>query len=213
MQSGTDSKNLDDWINWQYLEKAMIEKLHKQFGKAMPFPHLVMPGFFKEAQSIKVLQALVKEEFFPKEADLFKFMQTNDLAGTENDVLVALRSFIKSKQFVDYVRTLTGLKLKSGVVDMHGTLYADTDFLLCHDDQLEGRKIAFMYYLSTLGPKDGGSLNLLASKDGVPTGMVKNIVPHFNTLAIFEVSPVSFHEVEEVVAKKNRIAIGGWLHG
>ena len=102
-----------------------------------------------------------------------------------------------------------GVRLKRNILDLHGSLYKDTDFLLCHDDQLEGRKIAFLFYLSDLTEKDGGALAFY-SKD---FRTAKHIIPKFNTFACFEVSPISYHEVQEVVTDKQRIAIAGWFHG
>ena len=66
---------------------------------------------------------------------------------------------------------------------MAGTLYVDTDYLLCHDDQLEGRKIAYLFYLSDMKETDGGSLNLFASKNRVPTTIERKIIPKFNTFS------------------------------
>lgn len=53
----------------------------------------------------------------------------------------------------------------------HSTLqwcaHVGTDTLLCHDDQLEGRRVAFIYYLvpPTWSEEDGGTLDLY-STDG-----------------------------------------------
>lgn len=42
-----------------------------------------------------------------------------------------------------------------------------TDVLLCHDDELEGRRVAFIFYLlPPWNPSDGGALDLY-STDGV----------------------------------------------
>ena len=92
-------------------------------------------------------------------------------------------------------------------------MYSDTCYLLCHDDDLEGRKIAFTLYLSNLTQPEGGSLCLFSSKNKFPERIIKKLEPKLNSLVIFEVSKTSFHEVEEVIAKKQRIALGGWLHG
>ena len=213
MHSSKHLAKLQDWINWDYLEDKRIKKLAHAFSKGAPFPNLALTKFFKEQKPLQILQALGKEQFYEKESDLFKFMQTNDLEGTDSKVLKEFRSFLCSKEFIAYMQMITGLKMHSGVIDMHGSLYRDTDHLLCHDDQLEGRKVAFLFYLSTLGKNDGGALSLLASTSGVPTGSAAKIIPAFNMFTFFEVSPRSFHEVEEVVTDKKRIAIGGWFHG
>jgi prolyl 3-hydroxylase /prolyl 3,4-dihydroxylase len=185
---------LQDWINPEYLKrKEMME---------VPFPHAVFSNFFVEEKMIKVLKALTKEKFFLKEADLFTFRQTHDFVNTSNTVLKEFYDFISSSEFIEFMSSLTNKKL-SNHIDMFSTLYEDTDFLLCHDDKLEGRKIAYFLYLSSC---EGGQLSLF-SQDGVTT-----IKPSFNTFSFFEVSDKSLHQVEEVLSGQ-RITITGWFHG
>ncbi|KAJ8792037.1 hypothetical protein J1605_020186 [Eschrichtius robustus] len=91
-----------------------------------------------------------------------------------------------------------------------------TDALLCHDDELEGRRIAFILYL--VPPWDrslGGTLDLYnVDEHFQPKQIVKSLIPSWNTLVFFEVSPVSFHQVSEVLSEeKSRLSISGWFHG
>lgn len=95
------------------------------------------------------------------------------------------------------------------------------DVLLCHDDELEGRRVAFILYLvPPWQSSDGGTLDLYSTDSEYPAwcvwcvlldnrslicssssgnfqpqSIVKSIVPSSNTLVLFEVSPVSFHQV------------------
>src|SRR3989344_6752066 len=108
-----------------------------------------------------------------KQADLFQFSQTNDLVGTKNKILSAFRSILCSPDFLKALSVISGIELKPNTIDIAGTLYQDTDFLLCHDDQLEGRAIAFLYYLSDLDPMEGGRLLLYNSKNKKPSAVVK----------------------------------------
>lgn len=98
------------------------------------------------------------------------------------------------------------------------------DVLLCHDDELEGRRVAFILYLVPPWQScDGGTLDLystdseppcqcvsacktnrslwyvssLSSGNYQPQSLVKSLVPSWNTLVLFEVSPVSYHQVRE----------------
>ncbi len=194
------------WINPTYL--AETKNSRQQFTNAKPFPHLELPDFFLPNKAAEILQALSTEKFFQKEADLFKFSQTQDFAGSENAVLQEFRTFLSSPEFISFLSSFTQLSLKPNSLDISGTLYQDTDFLLCHDDQLEGRRLAYFLYLSDMEESDGGALHLLDRefKSAV------SILPRVNTFALFEVSPHSFHEVEEVVTDKQRIAITGWYH-
>ncbi|MFT4312625.1 MAG: 2OG-Fe(II) oxygenase family protein [Candidatus Woesearchaeota archaeon] len=187
------------------------KSLQKQFSQAKPFAHIALARFFEEQTLLEVLQALSNEEFAHKDSDLFDFYQTNDLKYTQNSILKNFIETLYSKEFLSYIEELTGFSL-GDTVDIAGTLYQDTNYLLCHDDQLEGRKIAFLIYLSDMEQGEGGELNLYDHKDGTPQKIQKKIIPKFNTFALFEVTPTSFHSVQEVVVDKQRVAIGGWYH-
>jgi len=78
---------------------------------------------------------------------------------------------------------------------------------LPHDDRLEGRKIAYVLYLSDLREEDGGSLDMYEDMK-----IVKSIIPKFGDLLLFEVSEKSFHQVAEVLTDANRLTIAGWFH-
>lgn len=210
------ARRMQDWINPRYLGTLYVEKLRKEFHQNKPFPHLVLRDFCFREKMIGVLKALSKEPLYEKESDLFQFMQTGDLSITNDKVLQEFCQFLSSVDFITYLRCLTGLKISydnyGKIVDFFGSVYQDTDYLLCHDDFLEGRKIAFNVYLSNFDAGEGGSLNLLSSKQGKPWKVVKKIIPRFNTFAFFAVSKTSFHEVEEVLVEKQRIALSGWWH-
>lgn len=204
---------LSDWIHQNYLKEKNTIRYKRLFLLQKPFPHLEFKNFFKEEKAKLIFNELQKEKFFLKESDLFQFKQTDDLKSTNNKILQEFRSFLSSKKFIDYMNTITFISLKHSVIDMSGSLYENTDFLLCHDDKIEERKIAYFYYLSDLKKSDGGYLNLFSSKNNKPTKIEKQIIPQFNTFAFFLVSEKSFHSVEEVVSKKQRYAISGWFHG
>jgi prolyl 3-hydroxylase /prolyl 3,4-dihydroxylase len=197
-------------ITPEYLEESKIKELKEKFHRK-PFPHLEIENLFDEEKLTEVFQALTELQFENKESDLFKLYQTKDLASCEG-ILKSFRTYLMSEEFISYMEKLTGLKLKRNTIDLAGTLYSDTCFLLCHDDQLDFRKIAFLIYLNDMEDDEGGSLNLFDSENNLPKSVVKKIIPKFNKFAFFEVSKNSFHEVEEVIVDKQRIAIGGWFH-
>ncbi len=200
---------LQNYIEEKYLHESIIKKLKAQFSKAKPFPYLELKQFLKPDATKKLLTALQKEQFIPKEADLFKLKHTNDIASSRIRELQEFRSFLLSEEFLQYMESITGLRLKRKAIDLSGSLYEDTDYLLPHDDQLEGRKIAFLFYLSSMKKNEGGSLALLDKK----LRTARRIILQAGTLAFFEVSPISCHEVEEVLVRKQRMALGGWFHG
>lgn len=204
---------LEQWIAPQHLRPQAVKKLAARYRSATPFPHIALDNFLHERIARELLRALIAEKFYPKKSDLFQLAQTQSLAASTQPVIQAVRSVFRSPEFTDYIARISGVKLKSGKLDFNGALYQDTDHLLCHDDELDTRKIAFMLYLNTLTKKDGGSLNLLGTKNKKPHRVVKKLWPKFNTLTFFTVSEKSFHEVEEVVSQAQRLNVGGWLHG
>ncbi len=212
IKKGIQSPLFLKWINQKYLSFLDLERFKTAFPSQKPFPYLEFKNFFRLDKIIEVVKALTEERFHPQQADLFQFKQTGDLSATKNKVLQELRTFLSSPEFTSYLSGITSTNLKPKVIDMSGTLYEDTDYLLCHDDQLEGRKIAYFLYLSDLEKNDGGALHLFSSKDGIPTEAAVTIIPKFNTFSFFLVSEKSFHEVTEVVRDVQRIAVSGWFH-
>ena len=191
MNKPTSVNGLSKWLNNIYLKHIKISSLRKKFSGNQPYPYLELNGFLKDLQARKLLAALTKEKFYMKESDLFQFSQTEDIAASKEEALRAFRDFLRSKRFLSFMESLTGFKLKEDTVDLSGTLYKNTDFLLCHDDQLEGRKIAFLLYLSNLEIEDGGSLRLF---DKIFKSF-KRITPRFNKFVLFEVSKISYHKI------------------
>ncbi|MEK6825899.1 MAG: 2OG-Fe(II) oxygenase family protein [Nanoarchaeota archaeon] len=194
------------------LDRQKIKEMSKIFISAKPFPHLIIKDFLNKEKAKQLFVALKKEPFQKKNSDLFSLSQTLDFASTKNISLQELYKLFTSSEFTKIFSKITNINLK-GKIDMAGSLYEDTDFLLCHDDQLQGRKIAYIYYLSQdFREYDGGALFLLSDKNGHPDKTIKRYLPEWNSCILFEVSKKSWHEVEEVISQKKRYAIGGWLY-
>ena len=73
-----------------------------------------------------------------------------------------------------------------------------SDVLLCHDDELEGRRIAYILYLvdEDWTSADGGNLDLYTVDERKqPDRIVTSLVPVWNSIAFFSVTPTSFHQV------------------
>ncbi len=82
---------------------------------------------------------------------------------------------------------------------MSANVYSDTHTLLCHDDELAGRRIAYIVYLVPQDwcAADGGTLDLFdVDVHGQPRDIVYSHVPEWNSFICFEVSPVSYHQVQ-----------------
>ncbi len=189
-----------------------IKKLQTTFSNNKPFPYLELANFISEEKIILLLQALGEQEFSPKQSDLFQFSQTADLLYTNDTVLKEFIAIFSSPAWLRFMKKVTKLKL-NGKIDLFASIYQDTNFLLPHDDQLSGRKIAFMLYLNDLDESDGGALALYESKNKNADRIVKRISPRVGTLLFFGVSPLSFHTVEEVLMDTQRITLSGWFYG
>lgn len=193
-----------DWVNELYSKN--VAGLKKKFAVNKPFPHLVLGDFFS-SEIVRVEQALLNQSFVEQNSDLFQFQQTDDVSKLADKTLREFHGFFSSEEFLSFIAQITGKKLKS--IDMSGFIYDDTDYLLPHDDRLEGRKIAYIVNLSrNFAKADGGALQLFKGKK-----IVKSITPAYNTLTMFEVSSKSLHRVEEVRSNKKRVSFAGWFHG
>ena len=196
---------LNKYINNKYLKD---KNLKLEFYKNKPFPHLVLNNFFNIKFIEKVAKELRKEKFIHQESDLFSFAQTKDISLTKNKIIKEFYGFINSREFKEYLYKITGIKAYNKI-DASGFIYSSTDYLLPHDDKLETRKIAYVLNLSKgFTKKDGGSLDFFKKNQ-----ISKSITPSFNTLTIFKVKVnKTFHQVSEVITKKERFSIAGWFN-
>lgn len=108
-----------------------------------------------------------------------------------------MREIIYSDTFKSFLGDLTGIELND-VIALSGSKYRKGNTLLCHDDELEGRRIAYIYYLvpEDWSEEDGGTLDLYSVDDtDQPAEIVEKVVPKRNALIFFEVSPISYHRV------------------
>lgn len=146
--------------------------------------------------------------------DLYQFEQTSDLANVESANLRRLYEAFQT-DVCSWMSSNTKIELNNKI-SMSSSCYYDTDYLLCHDDNLGDRRIAFILYLSkNWTAEDGGTLDLFDTDDnGLPRKIVRSLVPEYNSLVFFEVVDNSYHQVAEVTSpEKSRWTINGWFHG
>lgn len=152
-----------------------------------------------------------------KNSDLLSLSQSNDLAKAhpKRGLLRDLPAFLRDK-VRPWLSSVTGIALNT-TVDIFAARYGAGDFLLCHDDELEGRRVAYILYLvpEDWTAADGGALDLFAvDAAGRPTTVTRSLVPALGKFAFFCVSEVSFHQVAEVLSEtRDRLSITGWFHG
>uniref|UniRef100_A0A672P796 Prolyl 3-hydroxylase OGFOD1 n=1 Tax=Sinocyclocheilus grahami TaxID=75366 RepID=A0A672P796_SINGR len=180
-----------------------------------PFPHCQITRFLQSESFVESLQAeLLQLNFNSKSNDLYKFQQSDDLGERKEDHISQIRSVIFG-EFRVWLSEVLQVDLEA-TVDISCAKYEHTDVLLCHDDELEGRRVAFILYLvPPWEVKDGGTLDLFSTDEHCqPVSVVKSLLPCWNSLVFFEVSPVSFHQVAEVLSEeKCRLSLSGWFHG
>ncbi|ESN91312.1 hypothetical protein HELRODRAFT_96204 [Helobdella robusta] len=166
----------------------------------------------------KFIQQLISDlsniEFFQKSNDLYKFKQSNDFKILKQKSTKVVREFFLN-EFRRWISEVTNMELLS-VVDLTSSKYSSSDVLLCHDDELDSRRIAFVWYLvdPSWSQSDGGELQLFNSDGNMePTDVSLSLTPAYNKLVWFEVSEYSHHQVSEVLSERNcRLSVHGWLH-
>uniref|UniRef100_A0AAQ4QW95 Prolyl 3-hydroxylase OGFOD1 n=1 Tax=Gasterosteus aculeatus aculeatus TaxID=481459 RepID=A0AAQ4QW95_GASAC len=180
-----------------------------------PFPHCIIKNFLASESFVESLQReLMDLNFHEKSNDLYKFKQSDDLKKRTEPHISGLRAALFGR-FRSWLGEVLQVELEP-IVDISCAKYEYTDVLLCHDDELEGRRVAFILYLvPPWQSSDGGTLDLYTTDSNFqPQSIVKSLVPSLNTLILFEVSPVSFHQVSEVLTQdKCRLSLSGWFHG
>jgi len=180
-----------------------------------PFPCCVIENVLEGEEFFRGLRTeLLGFEFLQKNNDLYKFRQSNSLASSTGPHIVQLKTLLLTRM-MPWISKVVGVQLEN-TVDLFCAQYSYTDTLLCHDDELEGRRVAFIMYLTEeWSEEDGGLLELFdTDSDGNPNKVVQKLLPKNNSFAFFEVSPVSFHQVSEVISStKTRLSVGGWFHG
>lgn len=180
------------------------------FLSAAPFAHIVCEPFTKEL--IAALgESLLSQEFARMDSDLYSFYQSDDITASSG-VLQEFSQFLSSKDMLDAITCMTACPVTHA--DISGFVYDVGDYLLPHDDRLQGRKIAYVLYLSDC--PHGGTLDLFACDDATkePTHVVKQIGARAGQLVLFEVSQTSFHQVAEVLGDgAKRLSLAGWFYG
>uniref|UniRef100_A0A8D0EX73 2-oxoglutarate and iron dependent oxygenase domain containing 1 n=1 Tax=Strix occidentalis caurina TaxID=311401 RepID=A0A8D0EX73_STROC len=165
--------------------------------ESAPFRHGVIPGFLAGPAFAEALRdELLGLGFRGRRNDLLSLRQSEELGGRPEPHVAALRHAL-CEEFRSWLSAVTQIELEP-TIDISCAKYEYTDVLLCHDDELEGRRIAFILYLVPPWEKsDGGTLDLYSTDEHFqPQQIVKSLVPSWNTLVFFEVSPVSFHQHE-----------------
>jgi hypothetical protein len=124
----------------------------------------------------------------------------------------AARSFFDAlggPGFKRYCEAVSRLRL--GAAELAAYAYRAGDFLRRHSDHFDGRRLAFVIYLSTDWERRfGGELRLWG--DG---GRSARILPAYNSLLLFDVTAGTQHSVGRIspaAGRRVRVSVSGWLY-
>ena len=181
--------------------------------KSRPFKHVVVKNFLDPPTLDLVIDALAGLEYDFKESDLFSYWASIDLTDINHPAINILRDDLGGEIWRKKVaESFKAKKLSS--IDMAAYVYGLGDFLLPHDDQVEGRVIAYSLHLTPeITEKMGGALNIFKANDAGKSKLVDSIIPEYNSLIMFEVSDSSWHQVSEIMQDIQRLTVTGWYHG
>ncbi|XP_035732109.1 prolyl 3-hydroxylase OGFOD1-like isoform X1 [Vespa mandarinia] len=146
--------------------------------------------------------------------DLYQFEQSDDLEFVDKPNVQLLYAAFQI-EIAMWMERVTRIPLNNKI-SMSSSCYCNTDYLLCHDDNMGERRIAYILYLSKNWiAEDGGTLDLFdTDEDGLPQNVVRSLIPEYNSLVFFEVMDTSFHQVSEVIStERTRWSLNGWFEG
>ena len=188
-------------------ETEKIPKLIKS-----PFPHVIVKNFLDEQTLDLVTYALAGLEYEFDDSDLFNYLSFG-LTDVDHPVINILRDDLGDENWRDKVAKKFDVKQLSKI-DMSAYVYGLGSFLLPHDDQVEGRIIAYSLHLTDVEISEdmGGALHLYEADNAGKSKLVKSIIPEYNSLIMFEVSDKSWHQVGEILEDIQRLTVTGWYH-
>ncbi len=121
------------------------------------------------------------------------------------------RKVLVTSAFGAYLSAVTGLPLGE-IVNPTVHRMRPGDFLKPHDDRIEGRRVAFVLYLSPGWKADyGGTLHISGKDDEC-----SRIEAAFNSLVVFDLTAHKSHHVTDIrdtAGDRTRLTMGGWFHG
>jgi Rps23 Pro-64 3,4-dihydroxylase Tpa1-like proline 4-hydroxylase len=240
-RASSDDVEAGGYLRCQDIDGTAVEALRQRNETATPFPHIVLEPLCESSRLRRVLEEVSSDLSFTfKESDLFKVYQSSDLANIKPSQaksipeLFKLRTLLYSNNFRSFISNIMGVSPLTDKIDCSVNIYSQSCQLLCHDDVVGTRSVAYIIYLTDpdepWDPKDGGSLELYdlddsmgivsdgqpPARQGVPLANPCNfILPKFNSMALFRTQPGrSYHSVQEVyTGAKPRLSISGWYHG
>lgn len=159
----------------------------------------------------------VTEEAWRAAAEHDRFFRFRKLAGVnrEHGLSPNLLTFLKFRaavcepNFRVFFEELSGLRLGSNNFNVHAMRRGE--FLLLHNDKLDDRRLAFVFYLSpNWDPSFGGALHIVDRGKEIAT-----VEAQHNSLAVFDVTAGTDHfiaPIEPEAGERDRMTISGWFY-
>lgn len=170
-----------------------------------PFPHLIIDDLVNNLDDLK--EACKGLDLIESNSDLYNFLRTDDFVISKNPVIVKFLADMK-KRIIPLVAEIVDTPLDNTKLSIDYFEYHKGHYLLCHDDEVDDRIVAFVFYLNDMKENQGGELVIYDTE----LNPVKTITPKANSLLIFKLKKgESFHEVKEVLSG-TRKTITGWFY-
>lgn len=227
-----DRSVLEPWIQPQHLADEALERYRNSMS-THPARLLLFENFLNEGRAEKLSRFLAEEAQFGKEYGLFsdgsvseeawhaaddgdRMSRLSRLAGIPPEfqlspnalTYIQFRQSLQRPEFAAFFEAATGLDL--GPSDDFGVhAMSEGDFLRPHTDDVKGRRIALVIYLSPGWQQSYGGSLLLVDSQGTDT----KIEPTYNSMIVFDVLAETIHQVEPITTAagdRTRFTIGGW---
>ncbi|KAK7869148.1 hypothetical protein R5R35_006609 [Gryllus longicercus] len=197
----------DAWVHANAAKNSNFEVIREPFKCCIINNLIEDKSFFDDLGD-----ELSSLDLVAKNNDLYQFHQSQDLGNVVTPAINNLKNFLL-RQCRSWLQDVTNIELNNKL-SLTYSCYSNSDYLLCHDDKCEDRRIAFILYLNKEWKEDeGGALQLFSTDDsGQPVEVVRSIIPEFNKFVFFEVTDKSFHQVAEVLTDNFRMTVNGWFH-
>jgi hypothetical protein len=227
-----DRSTLEPWIQTQHLEEDALDRYRNEMS-AHPAKMLLLEDFLVPAKADKLTRFLEQEAEFGKEYGLYsdgsvgedaweaadeaeRMSRLSRLAGIPPEhqmspnalTYLQFRQALQQPAFVGFFEAATGLEL--GDSDDFGVhAMSEGDFLRPHSDDIKGRRIALVIYLSEDWQANYGGTLVMTD----PSGADARVDPKHNNIVVFDVLADTMHRVEPITAEaggRARYTIGGW---
>ena len=146
-----------------------------------------------------------------------RFYRFSDLAGVHDEFqrssnLSVFRQFfsaLRGEPFRRFYEAISGLELGPAPL-INAYSYKSGDFLSHHSDDVKGKRLSFVFYLTPGWERRfGGLLHMIH-----PDGEVTEVAPDYNSLVLFDVAAKTGHfisPVEPCAGDSTRLTISGWF--